>query len=111
MLLSIFAFMLVLGVLVVLHEAGHFVAARLLRAPVAVFSVGFGKRLWGFERGGTDYRISLIPIGGYVRVIGLGPDESDLVSDGEAADVLLPRWRRALILVAGPITNVIAAVG
>jgi regulator of sigma E protease len=111
MLLSIFAFMLVLGVLVVLHEAGHFVAARLLRAPVAVFSVGFGKRLWGFERGGTDYRISLIPFGGYVRVIGLGPDESDLVSNGEAADVLLPRWQRALILVAGPITNVIAAVG
>jgi regulator of sigma E protease len=111
MLVSIFAFLLVLGVLVVLHEAGHFVAARLLRAPVAVFSVGFGKRLWGFERGGTDYRISLIPFGGYVRVIGLGPDESDLVSDGEAAEVLLPRWRRALILVAGPITNVIAAVG
>jgi regulator of sigma E protease len=110
MLISILSFLLVLGVLVVLHEAGHFVAARLLRAPVAVFSVGFGKRLWGFERGGTDYRISLIPFGGYVRVIGLGPDESDLVGEESAGDILLPRWQRALILFAGPITNVVAAV-
>jgi regulator of sigma E protease len=110
MLVSIVAFIFVLGVLVVLHEAGHFGAARLLGAPVEVFSVGFGKRLWGFERGGTDYRISLVPIGGYVRIIGLGPDESDLVGDGAAEVQLLPRWKRALILLAGPLTNVVAAI-
>jgi regulator of sigma E protease len=110
MLVSIVAFIFVLGVLVVLHEAGHFGAARLLGAPVEVFSVGFGKRLWGFERGGTDYRLSLVPIGGYVKIIGLGPDESDLVGDSAPETLLLPRWKRALILLAGPLTNVVAAV-
>jgi regulator of sigma E protease len=108
--INILAFIFVLGILIVIHEAGHFIAARLVGAKVEVFSVGFGKRLWGFKRGDTDYRVSLVPFGGYVRVIGLGPDESDLV--GETADhtQLLSRWRRAFILFAGPITNLIGAV-
>ena len=111
MLVSILSFFFVLGVLIILHEAGHFIVARLVGAEVDVFSVGFGKRLWGFERGGTDYRLSLIPFGGYVRVIGLGPDESDLVGDNDGEEPeLLPRWKRALILFGGPITNVVAAV-
>jgi regulator of sigma E protease len=108
--LTLVAFIFVIGVLITIHEAGHFVAARLLGAPVEVFSVGFGKRLWGFERGGTDYRISLIPLGGYVRITGLGPDESDVIGDSSTESELLPRWRRALILLAGPITNILAAV-
>ena len=110
MLLSVVAFIVVIGVLVVIHEAGHFSMARLLGAPVEVFSVGFGRRLWGFERGGTDYRISLVPLGGYVRIPGLGPDESDVVGEGAEEIELLPRWKRALILLAGPVTNIIAAV-
>jgi len=110
MLLSVIAFIVVIGVLVVIHEAGHFGMARFLGAPVEVFSVGFGRRLWGFERGGTDYRISLVPLGGYVRIPGLGPDESDVVGDGAEEIDLLPRWKRALILFAGPVTNIIAAV-
>ena len=84
MMTSVLAFVFVLGVLVILHEAGHFAVARLLGAPVEVFSVGFGKRLWGFERGGTDYRLQPIPFGGYVRIVGLGPDESDIVGGGES---------------------------
>jgi regulator of sigma E protease len=109
--MALAAFIFVIGVLITIHEAGHFVMARLLGAPVEVFSIGFGKRLWGFERGGTDYRVSLIPLGGYVRIIGLGPDESDVVGDGAAETELLPRWKRTLILLAGPLTNIVAAVG
>jgi regulator of sigma E protease len=109
--LTLAAFIFVIGVLITIHEAGHFGMARLLGAPVEVFSIGFGKRLWGFERGGTDYRISLIPLGGYVRIPGLGPDESDVIGDSQVSAELLPRWKRALILLAGPITNIVAAVG
>jgi regulator of sigma E protease len=110
MLINILAFVVVIGVLIVIHEAGHFGMARLLGAPVEVFSVGFGRRLWGFERGGTDYRLSMVPLGGYVRIPGLGPDESDVVGEGAGETELLPRWKRALILLAGPVTNVLAAV-
>lgn len=110
MLLSVIAFIVVIGVLVVIHEAGHFGMARFLGAPVEVFSVGFGRRLWGFEHGGTDYRISLVPLGGYVRIPGLGPDESDVVGENVEEVELLPRWKRALILIAGPLTNIVAAV-
>lgn len=112
MLVSLLAFVFVLGILVILHEAGHFLAARALGARVEVFSVGFGKRLWGVERGGTDYRVSAVPFGGYVRIVGLGPDESTTTGASDAADddELLPRWHRALILLAGPVTNLVFAV-
>ncbi len=109
MLINLLAFVFVLGILVLLHEAGHFLAARAVGAEVDVFSVGFGRRLWGIERGGTDYRISLIPLGGYVRVVGLGPDEGTDAEQAEQEE-LLPRWKRAVILLAGPVTNVVAAV-
>lgn len=108
--INILAVVFVLGVLITVHEAGHFLMARLLRVTVEVFSVGFGKRLWGFRRGDTDYRVSLIPLGGYVRIPGLGPDESTVVGTDTAPPELLPRWKRAAILVAGPVTNVVFAV-
>jgi regulator of sigma E protease len=110
MLLNVLALIFVLGVLVLLHEGGHFLAARALGAPVSVFSVGFGKRLAGFKRGETDYRLSAIPLGGYVRIEGLGPDESDVAGVERTHAELLPRWKRTAILFAGPLANVVGAV-
>jgi len=109
-LIAIVAFVFVLGVLVILHEAGHFLAARWLGARVEVFSVGFGRRVWGVRRGDTDYRLSAVPFGGYVRIVGLGPDESSVTGSEADDSELLPRWKRAVILVAGPLTNVVFAV-
>jgi len=111
MVIDVLSLIIVLGVLVFIHEGGHFLLARALKAPVSVFSFGFGKRLFGVERGGVDYRVSLIPLGGYVRIHGLGPDESDVVAKTDQPPVpLLPRWRRALILLAGPGANVVGAI-
>src|ERR1700681_4972179 len=94
------ALVLVLSILVFVHEFGHFAVAKAFRFPVEVFSFGFGKRLFGFKRNGTDYRVSAIPFGGYVRVVGLGPDESTL-AEGTSAEVppVGKRWQRALILL------------
>jgi regulator of sigma E protease len=105
------ALLLVLSVLVVVHEFGHFAVAKLFKFPVEVFSFGFGKRLFGRTWRGTDYRVSAIPLGGYVRVIGLGPDEST-VSEGTSKDASLEgkRWQRALILLAGPLMNLVLAL-
>jgi regulator of sigma E protease len=110
MLINILALIVVLGVLIFVHEGGHFLAARAVRARVTIFSLGFGKRLAGFRRGETDYRVSLIPLGGYVRIPGLGPDESDVVGATDESQPLLPRWQRAIVLAAGSVANVVGAV-
>src|SRR6266436_749795 len=109
------AFIFVLGAAVVLHEFGHFAVAKLLKIRVETFSVGFGPRLWGFKWGTTDYRISAIPLGGYVK---LGGDESNAPIEGEsAADIpleeqfnLRPRWQKIAVAVAGPVMNIITAL-
>ena len=105
------ALVVVLSVLVVVHEFGHFAVAKAFRFPVEVFSVGFGKRLFGKKWRGTDYRVSAIPLGGYVRVIGLGPDEST-VTEGTSreAPTVGKRWQRALVLLAGPGMNFVLAI-
>ncbi len=105
------ALILVLSVLVFVHEFGHFAVAKAFGFPVEVFSFGFGKRLFGWKWKGTDYRISALPLGGYVRVIGLGPDESTL-AEGTSAETpaVGKRWQRALILLAGPGMNFVLAL-
>ncbi len=102
---------LVLGVMVLIHEWGHFVVARICGVRVDVFSIGFGPRLFGWKKGPTDYRVSALPLGGYVRMA--GQDMSD-VDAGEkpptgAPDELMsrPRWQRALISFAGPAVNLV----
>src|SRR2546421_6070228 len=109
------ALILILGPAVILHEFGHFIVAKLLKIRVETFSVGFGPRLFGKRWGQTDYRVSAIPLGGYVK---LGGDESNAPLEGEGAvDIpecemfnLRPRWQRILVALAGPVMNVLTAL-
>ena len=106
---------IVLGAAVTLHEFGHFVVAKILKIRVETFSFGFGPRLFGKRWGQTDYRVSAIPLGGYVK---LGGDESNAPIEGEgASDIpaherfdLRPRWQRISVAVAGPIMNILTAL-
>jgi len=95
----------VLGILVLVHEWGHFVAAKLCGVRVDVFSIGFGPRLWGWKRGDTDYRVSALPLGGYVRMAGDNPVEERTGADYEFLS--RPRWQRFLIAIAGPSMNIL----
>jgi len=97
-----------LGVMVLVHEWGHFVVARAFGVRVEVFSIGFGTRLFGIRRGPTDYRLSALPLGGYVRMAGDNPAEE---RRGDPDEFLSkPRWQRVLIALAGPTTNFLLAV-
>ena len=103
---------LVLGVLIFVHEAGHFLVAKAFGVRILVFSFGFGKRLFGFRKGDTDYRVSLIPLGGYVRMAGDTPDDATPIVATGAPDEFLskPKWQRLLILFAGPAMNIVIAI-
>ena len=105
---NLFAFFIGLGFLIFIHEAGHFLVAKLFRVRVLVFSFGFGKRLFGFRHGDTDYRVSLIPLGGYVRMAGDTPEEN--VPGNPDEFLSKPKWQRFLILVAGPAMNITIAI-
>ncbi len=101
--------LVVLGIMVLVHELGHFVVAKLCGVRVEVFSIGFGKRLFGFRRGDTDYRVSLLPLGGYVKMSGETPDAEHTGDPGEFSSH--PRWQRILIGLAGPVANFLLALG
>lgn len=103
-------FIVVIGVLVFIHEAGHFLVAKFFKVTVETFSLGFGPRLIGFTRSGTDYRISAIPLGGYVKMAGENPDEIEASKDVEGALIAKPAWQRFLIFIAGPLANILLAV-
>lgn len=104
---NVLAFLFAAGIIIFVHELGHYLAAKLFGVRVLVFSLGFGKRIWGFRRGDTDYRVSIIPLGGYVSFFGQDPAES---TDDPAAFLNQPRWQRVMILFAGPAMNVLLAV-
>ncbi|HKG20678.1 MAG TPA: RIP metalloprotease RseP [Blastocatellia bacterium] len=101
-------FALVLGVLVVIHELGHFLVAKFFGIRVEVFSVGFGKRIWGTKKGDTDYRLSLIPLGGYVKMAGENLDEQ--ITGAPDEFMSKPKWQRFCVAVAGPVMNIIMAI-
>src|ERR1700704_2164420 len=103
--LNIAAFIFVLGILAFVHEFGHYAVAKFFKVRVEVFSLGFGKRLIGFRRGDTDYRISLLPLGGYVKMAGENPMEARSGDPGEFMSH--PRWQRFLVAIAGCAMNII----
>ncbi len=98
----------VLGIMIFLHELGHFVAAKSFGVRVLVFSLGFGKSLLHYQHGETDYRISVLPFGGYVKMAGDDPSETRQGEQGEFLSQ--PRWKRFVIVLMGPVMNVVLAV-
>jgi regulator of sigma E protease len=106
---TIFVMGIVLGFMILIHEFGHFAAAKYFGVRVEQFAIGFGKRLLGFRRGGTEYRINILPLGGYVKMSGENPMDDRTGDPGEFLSH--PRWQRFVIALAGPAMNVILAVG
>jgi regulator of sigma E protease len=102
------AFLVALGVIIFVHEAGHLLVGKAFDVRVLAFSLGFGRRLWGFRRGETDYRVSLVPLGGYVRLGGEDPAEVDPADPRQFLNK--PRWQRVLVYLAGPAMNVVLAI-
>jgi regulator of sigma E protease len=105
---TLLAFVFVLGVLVFVHELGHFLVARMLGVRVITFCIGMGPKLLKINRGGIEYAIAVLPIGGYVKMAGENPDEPHT----GAADEFLsrPKWDRFRILLAGPVMNVVLSL-
>jgi regulator of sigma E protease len=105
---NIFWFLIMIGVMILIHELGHYWAARFFDVKVDTFSFGFGPRLFGFKKGETDFRFSAILLGGYVKMVGEQP------GDEQAAEPrsfqAKPRWQRLIIVFAGPAMNIILAV-
>src|SRR5476649_1045364 len=101
--------LVLIGVMIMIHELGHFWAARFFDVRVEAFSFGFGPRLFGFRRGDTDYRFSLILFGGYVKMAGEQAAEDGV--DDPRSLLAKPRWQRLIIAFAGPFMNVVLAVG
>ncbi len=109
---NIIWWLVLIGVMIMIHELGHFWAARFFDVKVETFSFGFGPRLFGFRRGDTDYRFSLLLFGGYVRMAGEQMVDAAGVDVNDPRGLLAkPRWQRAIIAFAGPFMNLVLAVG
>ena len=107
-LIAIAAVAVVLGFMILIHEFGHYAVAKLLGVRVEQFAIGFGKRLVGFRKGDTDYRINILPLGGYVKMSGENPMDERTGDPGEFMSH--PRWHRFLIAIAGPTMNILLAI-
>ena len=108
----LFPFIVVLGILIFIHELGHFLVAKFFNVKVLKFSLGFGFKLIGKKIGETEYQISTVPLGGYVKMLGENDDESESITpeDSERAFNNQPVWQRIAIVAAGPVFNLIFAL-
>jgi regulator of sigma E protease len=107
-LISLIAVVVILGFMIMIHEFGHYAVAKLLGVRVEQFAIGFGKRLVGFRKGETDYRINILPLGGYVKMSGENPMDARTDDPGEFLNH--SRWHRFLIAIAGPTMNIMLAI-
>jgi len=119
-LVSVAAFIVLVGVMVFVHELGHFIVAKLCGVRVEAFSLGFGPRLFGFKIGETDYKVCLLPLGGFVKMTGEtesgltgnpSEDNTQQAASDPRAFTARPRWQRMLIGVAGPCFNFLLTLG
>ncbi|HZO56799.1 MAG TPA: RIP metalloprotease RseP [Bryobacteraceae bacterium] len=101
-------FLLLIGVMIVIHELGHYWAARWFDIRVDTFSFGFGPRLFGFKKGETDFRVSAIPFGGFVRMAGEQPGDAN--ADDPRSFQAKPRWQRLIVVFGGPFMNIVLAI-
>ena len=106
--MTILAFVFVLGVLIFVHELGHFLMARRIGVRVLTFSLGFGPKILNIHRGGTDYCVSIIPLGGYVKMAGENPEDQRTGASDEFLSK--SKWQRFQVLVMGPVMNVVLAL-
>ncbi|MGM0425204.1 MAG: RIP metalloprotease RseP [Thermodesulfobacteriota bacterium] len=107
---SVIAIVLVLGLLIFFHELGHFLVAKAFGIGVKTFSLGFGHKLFGFSRGQTQYQVSVVPLGGYVQLVGESPDAELPEGFNEKQSFSLrPPWQRMLVVAAGPVFNFVLA--
>lgn len=108
MLEQVFSFLVVIGVIIFIHESGHFSMAKLFKIPVAAFSLGFGPKLFGFRRKETEYKVSIIPLGGYVKIHGMEDQEAS--PDDPNSFYNRPRYQRFLVLFMGVGFNMLLAI-
>ena len=113
-LVSAAAFIVLVGAIIVVHEGGHFIVAKLCRVRVEAFAIGFGPRLFGFKIGETEYKVCLLPLGGFVKMTGetesgltATPSDGQETADDPGAFTSHPRWQRMLIGFAGPTFNIL----
>ena len=108
--LSVFLFVVALFAIVMIHEGGHYLGARLYNFRVLEYFIGFGPRLWSFRRGEIEYGVKAIPAGGYVKIAGMNPFENDVPEgDEHRAYGAKPVWQRIIVILAGPMSHFLVA--
>ena len=106
--ITLFALALIISVMV--HEFGHFITARIFNMKVTEFFVGFGKRIWSFERGETEYGIKVIPAGGYCRIAGMVPTEEMPAGEEGRAFYKASAWKRVVVLISGSLGHMLIGI-